>query len=211
MSGVVALAFLGRGGLPAVAEQEPLLRPTNLEEQLVSVSSQDGRTRRLAASRLQTEYDVVARRLAERLRDARESGELDRSWEGRTHLGLLIIGRWRAQECIGELARLLTFHLDRKTVPAGAKYPPSALYPAATALAAIGDGAVTKAVLGGLRTAENDEAIAVATWVLWKIHGEDLARVILRNAIENSQAGREKANLGKSLDLVGRGESLLSF
>lgn len=199
-------------GTPSVmAQQAPTVRPTGLDKLLAQLYSKDIQSSRQAASQLQGEYDGLARGLVEALRTARDAGDLDRSWEGLPHLTLLVIGRWRVQECVGQLADLLPFKIDRRTVPTGGKYPPSALYPGATALAAIGNGQVVRAVLARLQTSGDEETLVAGTWVLWKIHGEEYARAILMEAIDDSLDEQGKTNLGKAVKLLTKGESLLSL
>lgn len=186
-------------------------RPKGGPEQTGKVPFANENAGQPRGSRLLTEYKTFVRDLADQLRRAREADDLDHAFGSPLHWNLELSGQLRAGECTGELARMLTYKVDRKTIPTGDQYGPAYLYPAATALVAIGDGAVVRATIQRLRTAQDDETLSVGTWVLWKINGEAFAKAVLREAIEDVRTEGERANLKKSMDLAPRGESLMTF
>lgn len=176
---------------------------------LQGLRARDARARLEATHALRLEREALSRFFSEALRDIREARSPDRAFEGPTHRVLAAVEDWRIADGSADLAQLVTFELDRSTFPAGAKYHPSAYYPAARALAAIGDGEAIRHVLRNLRQAVEDTSQRINTWVLFSIHGEGLSRAILERAAVEAPAGPERSRLKEAADRVGLGDALL--
>lgn len=183
-----------------------------------SLFAEDKRTRVLAASTFQVNRQLVADYLLSFLHKIRTVADSDRGYERPSHLLLQVVGIWRITEAVPDLAELVTFELDRKTVPGGIKLTPWGYYPAAAALAAIGGNKAGKAVLTKIESSSNDKTLAICTWALTAMFGnsgdvrshlgDDMVRTMLKKAAEAAKSPSGKARLMKAHDLVEKVHSL---
>lgn len=125
------------------------------------------------------------------------------------HLTTQVIGEWRIEEAIPTLVQRLEFRLDKSTFPVGDRYPLSAYYPVAEALARIGGKNVRAGVFERLKKPASNDVRLVSAWILCQTEGEETARFLVELAQKKAADPEEVKNLEALMKLVKGGNAIL--
>lgn len=192
------------------AEPVPTASVTNPQEirQVVqNVFSDDRLTRLLATSHLRILPSYIKSDLRPKLADP--GFWTNRDSEGSSAQALGVIGQWRFADFAPVLSENIGFEIDAKTVPVGAKLPPSAPYPAAAALAEIGGKETRQVVLRKLTRTADEKERRLCLWVLTQSEGKEWVETVLVTALKDAVNLKGKENLEEALKLLRANTPLL--
>ena len=162
--------------------------------------------------RAHNELTAMRRRLVRQIAlDLRaQSGRFSDKYEGESHLLIRIAAEWRIGEVVHVLSKHVGFRLDPKSLPPFAKFDDSTTFAVAEALVTIGDISVVKAMVRNVRDAEEADTIAMSTWVLVRVCGQDMARELLSIERNRSADARGKQRIAGAIELTNASDSIPS-
>lgn len=94
------------------------------------------------------------------------ANNLDREFNGKTHLMLKKIASEKLKEYIPVLVENITWKIDENSLPQGKKYPSWIVYPVAITLRDLGGNEVNEIIINKLNEEGNEEKLKLLTWVL---------------------------------------------
>lgn len=201
MSGKVpatAMAIVAVLFFVAEAKQAP---QRNIAEIVRGLRAEDSRHREKALRELNVLRAEVRDAL---LKNLRELGrEPERVWGSSYHFTVLALGSWRFESSVWHLMRNIDFALDTSDLPSGAFYGPESFYPAAQALARIGEPgkAVQDRIFDRLAQPTDEKVLRACTWVLWRTIGRERAALIVESRRKVAH-GEAKQNLAAVLEFL---------
>lgn len=153
------------------------------------------------------EITELRRKLEETLVKTLSSADapLDPKYEGAHHLIVRTLGQWRLTRAVPILAKSITFRVNP---PEWTKVGRSALYPAAQALAAIGDRVVIQSMTDLIEKTDDRDVQHLSTWVIWRMCGRELGEVIL-GAEAKKADGKAQQRIGAAMALLAKGDDIL--
>lgn len=128
--------------------------------------------------------------------DLVNSDSASRAYGGPVHRAILLLGEMRSPEAVYALTKLLTFLPDTRSAMPTPREEYEYYFPAAEALAAIGQPAVSQMV-NAISTSDDAKVRRLAVWVLIKIGGKDQAvfQLELKAAATTDKSSKQRLRL----------------
>ena len=128
--------------------------------------------------------------------------EPDRNSYSPLHVTLQAVAQQNVREAVPQLMGLMDYQLDQKTVDPFGFGANESYYPAARALATIGDKSVVDAVLQRItEKSANETTVCLCTWILQKCLGSELALSAMRTKLE---ANPDSAGGKRAMELLSK-------
>lgn len=130
------------------------------------------------------------------------------TYGGEQHRAFRLIGEWRIEEAIPQLADNIALVLDPASVPSGIKLAPWALYPAVAALREISGPTVRAAMLQKIQEPGDEALLPLYAFVLAEVEGDEAAQIHLSLAAKKVGDEAAAARCERASQLIAGGIEL---